>query len=71
MTNTELLREQIKSSGYKRSYLARKVGISPAALRYKIKSEREFKASEIDCLCKLLSLDGELRDRIFFMPRGD
>lgn len=68
MTNTELLEEKINKSGYKKSHIAKTIGLkSTLGLAKKIRNENEFKASEIDALCVLLKIDTlEERDLIFF-----
>ena len=64
MTDTKLLRELITNAGLKYKYVAS--GITPQALQQKIENDREFKASEIDGLAKLLDLTPADKDRIFF-----
>lgn len=66
MTNTLLLEERIEKSGYKRSYLASKLGISAYALSLKVNNKTEFKASEINILCDILKIDTKDRMAIFF-----
>lgn len=66
MTNTLLLEERIKNSGYKRSYIANKIGISAYTLSKKINNENEFFASEINGLCDILKIDTKDRMIIFF-----
>lgn len=66
MTNTKLLEEYILKSGYKRSFIAKALGITAYALALKINNKSEFKATEIDILCKLLNIGIEDRMRIFF-----
>ena len=68
MTNTELLEEKIDKSGYKRSYIAKAIGLkSTFGLAKKIRNENEFKAKEINALCQLLKIDTlEEKERIFF-----
>ena len=67
MTNTELLNEKIEMSGYKRSYLAKQLGLSAYGLAKKIQNETEFKASEINALCVLLNIvSPEEKEAIFF-----
>ena len=67
MTNTERLNEIIDSSGYKRSYIAKYIGLSPFGLANKINNVYEFKTNEIIGLCELLKIDSlEDRDSIFF-----
>lgn len=68
MTNTELLEKKIDDSGYKKSYIAKTIGLKTTnVLTKKIKNESEFKASEIDALCILLKIESlEERQAIFF-----
>lgn len=68
MTNTVLLEEYISNSGYKRSYIAKAIGLKSAyGLAKKIRNENEFKATEINALCELLNINSlEEKDRIFF-----
>lgn len=73
MTNTELLNEKIDKSGYKKSYIAKAIGLKSAfGLAKKIRNETEFKPSEINALCKLLKIDSlEEKDLIFFVEKVD
>lgn len=71
MTNTPLLEKYIERSGYKRSFIAMRLGISSYTLAMKINNESEFKASEIDILCELLDIDMEARMAIFFAKTVD
>ena len=66
MTNTALLEEYIEKSGYKKSFIAKGIGISAYALTLKINNKNEFKGSEMDGLCKLLNIGVRDRMRIFF-----
>lgn len=67
MTDTTLLIDKIIKSGYKRSYIAKALNLSPYGLAKKIQNETEFKSSEIKALCKLLGIDSlEEREQIFF-----
>ena len=66
MTNTLLLGKRIDDSGYKRSFLASKLGITAYGLSLKINNKTEFKASEINILCELLKIDTRDRMKIFF-----
>lgn len=69
MTNTPLMEQRINESGYKRSYLAKCLDITPYALAMKINNKSEFKQSEIDTLCDLLGVDVEERMAIFFAKK--
>lgn len=67
MTNTELLEAMIQRSGYKKSFIAKAIGLSTYGFSKKIKNETEFKASEIEALCELLKISSsEEREAIFF-----
>lgn len=66
MTNTPLLEEYIKKSGYKKSFLAEQIGITYYAFALKCNNKSEFKANEIDMLCKLLKIGVKARMAIFF-----
>ena len=68
MTNTELLEEKIAQSGYKKSYIAKAIGLkSTFGLSKKINNVTEFKAKEIDKLCELLKINSlKEKERIFF-----
>ena len=68
MTNTKLLEEYIAKSGYKRSFIANKIGKTAYALSLKINNKNEFKASEINILCDLLCIDVQDRMNVFFLP---
>lgn len=67
MTNTALLERLIEDSGYKRSYIAKTLGITPYALAHKIHNRSEFKSSEISALCILLGIETlETKEAVFF-----
>ena len=66
MTNTTLLEDCIKRSGYKKMYLAKALGISRYSFQLKCLNKSEFKASEIDALCELLCISVKDRMSIFF-----
>lgn len=66
MTNTEELIKIIKKSGYKKSYIAQKLGITTYSLQKKVENKTEFKASEIVLLSKILDIKtSSERDHIF------
>ncbi len=68
MTNTTLLEEKIDASGYKKSYIAKAIGLkSTAGLANKVNNITEFTASEINGLCNLQKIESlEERHIIFF-----
>jgi DNA-binding Xre family transcriptional regulator len=61
-----MLEKVISNSGFKKSHIAEQMGINAYTLTLKIKNEREFKATEIDALCKILNIDVSSRMKIFF-----
>lgn len=73
MTNTELLEKKITESGYKKSYIAKSIGLkSTFGLSNKIKNKTEFTASEINALCELLKIETlEEKEEIFFAVKVD
>lgn len=68
MTNTALLEKKIEKSGYKKSYIAKAIGLKSAyGLANKINNVTEFKAKEINKLCEILKIDSlEEKECIFF-----
>lgn len=71
MTDTEMLQAIILKSGYKRSRIAQRMGITRAALNNKINNKSEFKQSEIEALCNILGIKNRERNAIFFKSIGD
>lgn len=66
MTDTDLLRSIIESSGYRLAFLAEKLGMSRYSLQKKICNQSDFKACEIKVLCDLLAIDAETAKLVFF-----
>ena len=68
MTDTKLLEEKIAASGYKKSYIAKAIGLKSAyGLAKKIRNENEFKAGEINALCEILKISSlREKEKIFF-----
>jgi len=67
LTDIKQLREKIDKSGYKISFIAEKLGLTPQGLYLKLNNTNEFKATEIQILCKLLGItDPEEMKEIFF-----
>lgn len=67
MTNTAKLNDRIQASGLKKSYIAKVLGVADSTLARKINNAQDFRASEIDALCKLLGIDSlEEKEAIFF-----
>lgn len=67
MTNTTLLKEKIRQSGLKLTFIAQYMGLSRAGLYNKINNKRPFNQYEIDKLCRVLKIKSakEVED-IFF-----
>ena len=67
MTNTKLLNELIEQSGLKKVFIAGKLGLTAVGLYNCIQGKSEFRASQINTLCDLLSIeDLELKEAVFF-----
>lgn len=66
MTNTSLLEQYIEKSGYKKSFIAKQLGITAYGFALKISNKNEFKASEMTILCNLLKINAEDKEAIFF-----
>ena len=66
MTNASLLEDYIQKSGYKKSYLAKALGLSRYGFTLKCSNKAEFKASEIETLSSLLNISTNDRMAIFF-----
>lgn len=67
MTNTSLLEDYIKKSGYKRSFIARQIGLkSTYGFSRKVSNKSEFTATEIVILCNLLKINAKDKNAIFF-----
>ena len=71
MTNSKLLREYINRSGLKRTYVAKKLGLSYQGYLNKESGKSEFTQSEIQDLCNLLSITALDKERIFFAKAVD
>lgn len=71
MTNTVLLGEKIRQSGYKLQFLAEKCGLDRSTLYKKIQNQSEFKQTEISALIELLKLSDADCNRIFFADSVD
>lgn len=61
-----MLKDYINMSGLKLSYIADCLGIKYNTLMSKLSNRRDFKLTEIMELCKLLNIDNDTREVIFF-----
>lgn len=67
MVDTQLLEEEIKRSGKKKSYLANKCNCSIQAFRLKILGKYDFSTTQMDILCTELGITSlTRRQKIFF-----
>lgn len=66
MTNTDLLKAKIESSGYKLKYIASKIGLSYQGFLNKIQNKTDFTAPEIKGLRELLCIPADEAEKIFF-----
>jgi len=66
MVNTQLLDEQIESSGRKIGYIADTLGLSRNGFDKKRKGKTPFRTAEIYVLCDLLGLSDDEKQEIFF-----
>lgn len=64
MTNTNKLNAKIMESGLTQAKVAKMLGISCQSLSYKINNGVDFKATEINHLCKILNISN--KDDYFF-----
>lgn len=65
MTNTDLLKGEIKKHGMKEEEFASLLGMSSASFSYKINNKRSFTVSEIIRICELLDIQD--KDAYFFV----
>lgn len=71
VTNTELLEKKIQESGKKKSYLAKRCGLSRAGFHNCMTNKAEFKTSHVDILCEELGITSlREKNQIFFAKRG-
>lgn len=66
MTNTALLEQYIEKSGYKKSFIAKQLGLTAYGFTLKINNKSEFKGSEMTILCNLLKINARDKEAIFF-----
>lgn len=72
MTNVELLKEKIASSGLKVSYIASQCGLSRSGLWKKINNITPFNQYEIEKICNVLDINiPQEKEQIFFTSSVD
>lgn len=70
MTRTELLKDYINRSGFKKCYISEKVGMTPQGFSKCLKTPEKFRAGQAGVLCELLGIELHHRDYIFFARGG-
>lgn len=69
MTDTKKLKYKIEESGYRMRFLAKVLGLSYQGFSLKVNGKNEFRASEIQTLCRYLQMtDKEMKDIFFAEP---
>lgn len=63
----EMLNKVIDESGFKRSFIAQKIGLSPKIFHDRTSGVTEWKTKEVVAFCNLLGLNRKQRDAIFFI----
>ncbi len=72
MTDSQAIRNLIRSKGLKLKFVADSLGLSYYAFQQKIDNRREFKTSEITSLCELLDIKTlSEKEKIFFAKKVD
>ena len=71
MTNIIALKEAIEKSGYRRTFIAKKAGLTFQGYLNKEEGKTEFRQSEIQAIAELLNLSLEEKERIFFANSVD
>lgn len=66
MTDLEKLRKVIENSGLRFNYIAKNLNLSRETLYHKLDGKTEFKVSEVNKLTKILNMDNDTRNSIFF-----
>lgn len=66
VVDTQRLNRKIKKSGLKKYYIASKIGLTTYGLQKKISNQTQFKANEIEVLCRVLQIETlEEKESIF------
>lgn len=66
MTNTRLLKNKIKKSGYRNNYLAEKLNLSETGFSLKVNNKNKFYVDEMYKLSRILKITNEEKEKIFF-----
>lgn len=72
MTDSDALKELIKSKGLKLKYVADCLGLTSYGFALKLNNKQEFKTSEVAALCDLLEIKSlKEKEALFFKPKDD
>lgn len=72
MTDSETLKELIKSKGLKLKYVADFLGLTSYGFALKLNNKQEFKTSEVAALCELLEIENlKEKEALFFKSKDD
>lgn len=69
MTDREMLLQAIEESGLKKRFIAELLGITYQGFKLKLDGKNDFKESEMQELARILKLDRNKRDKIFFAKK--
>lgn len=69
--NLDDLNKRIDDSGYRKAYLAAKLGLTYQGLAYKLAGKDDFTVSEIIALSEALRLSKESKIEIFFNRKSE
>lgn len=68
--NYSKLLGRMKECGFTQEQLAKEIGISEATLNAKLNNKFNFKADEIDAICRVLDISNEEIGEYFFCTEG-
>lgn len=66
MFNPELLKQEIKGSGFRMGFIADQLGMSHKALNNRMRGRTPWKATEAEDISNLLGLTNKRKKDIFF-----
>ena len=68
MTDTYELEKLIRMNGFTKKEVAQRLGLSEQGFLLKLNNRSEFKASEIDAICRMLELEN---NDLFFCTQSE
>ncbi len=69
--NLKKLNVYIEKSGYRKQFIANKIGLSYQGLSYKLKGKSDFTVTEMNLISKLLRMTEKEKKEIFFKSDSD